>query len=62
MELALNNLQRLICYKTQQTKPTYKIRYKIKLYTDNIQLLVRPLSKGKILMDLNKEIEKLFGN
>ena len=23
MDLALNNLQRLICHKTQQTKPSY---------------------------------------
>ena len=25
MDLALNNLQRLICHKTQQTKPTHNI-------------------------------------
>ena len=28
MDLALNNLQRLICHKTQQTKPNHRI-YKV---------------------------------
>ena len=38
MDLALNNLQRLICHKTNQTKPgkeeNIEIRHEVKEYTD----------------------------
>ena len=29
MDLALNNLQRLICHKTKQTKPNLKLKKKV---------------------------------
>ena len=41
MDLALNNLQRLICHKTQQTKPSHKpnlVAYKTHLIK-NIQII-----------------------
>ena len=30
MDLALNNLQRLICHKTHQTKPIYQDSFSVK--------------------------------
>ena len=29
MDLALNNLQRLICHKTQQTKPNFDLKFSL---------------------------------
>ena len=36
MDLALNNLQRLICYKTQQTKPNKTAKTKKKKKKKNV--------------------------
>ena len=51
MDLALNNLQRLICYKTQQTKPIAKRSYfqvavvSILLYGCTTWTLTKPMEK-----------------
>ena len=53
MDLALNNLQRLICHKTQQTKPNqnYMIRiintYEKDLAFNNLQWLICQKTKPK---------------
>ena len=41
MDLALNNLQRLICHKTQQTKPNQTNQ----ILTESVSILITALEK-----------------
>ena len=66
MDLALNNLQRLICHETQQTKPTFYVDNLIGTGNDMREMkdlykncYERMLEGGFILRSWNSNLDKL---
>ena len=62
MDLALNNLQRLICHKTQQTKSIYLSAFDHKMKATEIFKYILPFSEEKYGLGqrVNYQVLKIY--